>query len=700
MSQPLYDPNSPWVRSPKGAIYVRDPSASYWKGPRQDRVFVPSLDWPAGMQFPPDFDAEPTADEGAHSAPPAMVPAPPPPQLTPVAPAPTHSAVHCGKCATAPASEPAGPSPALLWHGAARTHVIAVPQHVGCTPMAPYTTAGSMASTVGSVANTAATVATNTAGTTATTTIESNLDTATHPVAISIHVTAPTMTEHLRRVGPNLLPRLQRPQPLQGQSNRRPPPLPTHTPMLTMHLSTNSDYRDYEGTDDSETEARKTQNARASEKIRLGNALRKANQSEPSPVAPPFPEASVLGVWTSLDYSKALTVRRLICWMSARCPRARAVFEHLRRYYNGAQTAYRSEGTRLLLRRQGEADSAWLCTSTGDPTPRSHRPNADGTIRLSRNARRRLARTRTPRASLFEQFEADVAQNFEHPETSEAPSDNPVAPIAPNLPVALPSRSYLGTATAPDGYVATPSGHMRPTHHAPNTPLATVLADLMAEPPLSWDDGIHLADGRWADSDSPVGSRPAVDDVLATRFLHHIAPRDDALLRVCFWEFAITGLSVFGFFERFVRRGERRATVHPLEHYPFATMSMNTVLAWIYFHGVHPDTADMVRLQSFAISACNSREGSNDPASLTFVVGTFPRAPDDVLRLPDSPGVAPSTEEGKISSPPPHTPLEDVEMPDGTASTDAAASESTGDGFIIVDPAAEAANPDDDALSY
>ncbi|KAJ7728696.1 hypothetical protein DFH07DRAFT_969772 [Mycena maculata] len=688
MSQPLYDPNSPWVRSPKGAIYVRDPSASYWKGPRQDRVFVPSLDWPAGMQFPPDFDAEPTADEGAHSAPPAMVPVPPPPQLTPVAPAPPPIPQSTAASVQQPLPlNPQAPPPpysgtGLLGHTlsryrerAARSLADRLQPARGPHSYGPIHYRGERGEYRGDCRD------------------EYRGDRRDDYYREQPrHRDSPRRDWHSRdRPNHDRAPPPRRPEPATAPPTsaavtgpiQSSAPAPTHSypnvdnaPLDEFGLPVfpepvcAEDVSDYEGTDDSETEARKTQNARASEKIRLGNALRKANQSEPSPAAPPFPEASVSGVWTGLDYSKALT------------------------------TAYRSEGTRLLLRRQGEADSAWLRASTGDPTPRSRRPNADGTIRLSRNARRRLARTRTPWASLFEQFEADVAQNFEHPETSEALSDNPVAPIAPNLPVALPSQSYLGTATAPDGYVATPSGHMRPTHHAPNTPLATVLADLVAEPPLSWDDGIRLADGRWVDSDSPVGSCPAVDDVLAARFLHHIAPRDDALLRVRFWEFAITGLSVFGFFERFIRRGEWRATVHPLEHYPFATMSMNTVLAWIYFHGVHPDTADMARLRSFAISARNSCEGSNDPASLTFAVGMFPRAPDDVLRLPDSPGVAPSTEEGEISSPPPHTPSEDVEMPDGTASTDAAASESTGDGFIVVDPAAEAANPDDDALSY
>ncbi|KAJ7046411.1 hypothetical protein C8F04DRAFT_1248652 [Mycena alexandri] len=63
-----HDPNR-WVHSPKGVFYWRHDVGSYWKGPPDDRVWVPSMDTPLQLPPPPDFGA---AQGDAAGAPPAI----------------------------------------------------------------------------------------------------------------------------------------------------------------------------------------------------------------------------------------------------------------------------------------------------------------------------------------------------------------------------------------------------------------------------------------------------------------------------------------------------------------------------------------------------------------------------------------------------------------------------------------------------
>ncbi|KAJ6499658.1 hypothetical protein C8R47DRAFT_1211965 [Mycena vitilis] len=91
--QPTRDPKI-WVQSPrKRAWYWRHPTSSFWKGPKSDRTWVPSIDAPSWLEPPPDdlnnIDDYPEEGETVRTPRPGAVgPAsgPPPPQNASAAP--------------------------------------------------------------------------------------------------------------------------------------------------------------------------------------------------------------------------------------------------------------------------------------------------------------------------------------------------------------------------------------------------------------------------------------------------------------------------------------------------------------------------------------------------------------------------------------------------------------------------------------
>jgi hypothetical protein len=69
MSNPIAPTRDPkkWVQSPKRVWYWRHPTGSFWKGPPDDRVWVPSIDAPPDLEPPPDdLDDSSGQDSATH----------------------------------------------------------------------------------------------------------------------------------------------------------------------------------------------------------------------------------------------------------------------------------------------------------------------------------------------------------------------------------------------------------------------------------------------------------------------------------------------------------------------------------------------------------------------------------------------------------------------------------------------------------
>ncbi|KAF8187925.1 hypothetical protein K438DRAFT_1764633 [Mycena galopus ATCC 62051] len=60
-------PDNRIVKSPKNVFYLRPNVGSRWLGPTDDRVWVPALDWPEGLDPPADPEATPVTTVGAHT---------------------------------------------------------------------------------------------------------------------------------------------------------------------------------------------------------------------------------------------------------------------------------------------------------------------------------------------------------------------------------------------------------------------------------------------------------------------------------------------------------------------------------------------------------------------------------------------------------------------------------------------------------
>ncbi|KAJ6455132.1 hypothetical protein C8R47DRAFT_1228361 [Mycena vitilis] len=193
-------------------------------------------------------------------------------------------------------------------------------------------------------------------------------------------------------------------------------------------------------------------------------------------------------------------------------------------------------------------------------------------------------------------------------------------------------QSYIGSSPLPvsgDGF----SSRMGPT-----ASLSHVLEQLTAMPPQRWVQGVRLANGEWPGPDTPAGSRPLVDDVLAARFVHMIAPirEEGSLHRARFIGELLRGFSVFGLFERFVTRGNYITASLPLERYGFdsTNVEFSHVFSFVAQHGVHPGSRAARRLHDYAASWRNLADENQNPTAQSF--DQSPRHSHDVLNWPDS----------------------------------------------------------------
>ncbi|KAJ7670616.1 hypothetical protein DFH06DRAFT_1124932 [Mycena polygramma] len=415
---------------------------------------------------------------------------------------------------------------------------------------------------------------------------------------------------------------------------------------------------EYGGTTDSDEEETELKKFRARESTRVGEARRKTGAESPHAVPAPSPPESVgAGIWATVGINSVREMRNLLRWMSAGCPRARAAFVYLRDYYSHHPTASRSDGVQYLMRRQTAANTAWLYATTGDTTPMSRRTLPGGTKPgPTRTDRRRMKREREGRG------EVKVGKGRPAPQVNllpRIPPDRDAPDRVPNVPVedvAMPpveahatipenptpetaparflyrEQSYLGFSLPPTNELAVTN----PLGPAGN--LEDVMAQWSSVAPHTWMQGVRLENGLWPTEDSPVGSRPDRNDVLAARFITFISPNRDptSLHHSNFVRVVLTGFSVRGLFEHFVRTGGYHRASNNLEAFPFDGTNMTTALgfAWVVTHGVWEGSSAAELLQSFATSWRNRREGGTDPLRQQFAES--PMNVDEIPHWPDS----------------------------------------------------------------
>ncbi|KAJ7093011.1 hypothetical protein B0H15DRAFT_947818 [Mycena belliarum] len=380
-------------------------------------------------------------------------------------------------------------------------------------------------------------------------------------------------------------------------------------------VAVDDDVSDYGGSsdEDEEDELRNLKKFRTREDMRLQeNASR--GTAPPVPMMPPPLEA---GLWAELSFATVVAARNLTRWMTGGCPRARAMYMYLMRYYGANPGARRSDGIQYLMRDQQRAEAGWLLATTGDSTPLSRRGDRRGP---SRNQRRRAKARQAPRIGSSGTTSASTK--------SVADEDDPMAPAPPALPH---RQSYAGRAPLPTTPVEGRLG--------PELSLDDVVRDMVGRPPKSWAQAVRLENGDWASPETPAGARPLEADVLASRFFQFIAPVRGAVTsidRARFMELVLVGLSLPGLFERLVMRGGWVYSAMALEHFPFdaANLTMSQALAWVYQHGIMPATPELRMLQGYATAWRNMRDASPDPTALEFRAA--PRNIFDVLSWPDS----------------------------------------------------------------
>ncbi|KAJ7665391.1 hypothetical protein DFH06DRAFT_1323785 [Mycena polygramma] len=415
---------------------------------------------------------------------------------------------------------------------------------------------------------------------------------------------------------------------------------------------------EYGGTTDSDEEEAELKKFRARESTRVGEARRKVGAETPHAVPAPSPPESVgAGIWATVGINSVREMRNLLRWMSAGCPRARAAFTYLRDYYSHHPTAARSDGVQYLMRRQTAANTAWLYATTGDSTPMSRRPLPGGAKKgPTRTDRRRMKRER-------EEREGKVGKERPKPQVNLLPRilpDRDVPDRVPNAPVEdvpmppaedtpAPGHEIPAAGPAPTRFVYREQSYLGfslppPNELAVTNPLGPAgnLGDVMTQwssvPPHTWMQGVRMENGLWPTQDSPVGSRPNRNDVLAARFITFISPSRDptSLHHSNFVRVVLTGFSVRGLFEHFVRTGGYRRASDNLEEFPFDGTNMTTALgfAWVVTHGVWEGSPAAELLQSFATSWRNHREGGTDPLRQQFAES--PINADEIPHWPDS----------------------------------------------------------------
>ncbi|KAJ7602007.1 hypothetical protein DFH06DRAFT_1153209 [Mycena polygramma] len=373
------------------------------------------------------------------------------------------------------------------------------------------------------------------------------------------------------------------------------------------------DESEYGGTDDSDDEDEALKKYRAREDPHAMAAL-----------APP--ESIGAGSWSTISLSSAPAMRNMLRWMAAGCPKARATFKYLRDYYAHHPTAWRSDGIQLLLREQARAEKSWVYITTGDATPMSRRPTASGAPpEPTRNDRRKMKRL----------HEAKTAAKNKGRGPALPPTMLPHVPPdrdAPDRKTPVPDQD-VAMPEAPAGIPAPPAPAPAPTLPRPppaiweqsylGFSLTNKLASHMSTlAPTTWMQGVRLEDGSWPNCDTPMGARPLRNDVLAACTINFLAPSrlHTSMHRSRFLAEVLTGFSIAGLFEHFVRVGRYVRGSHRIEDYPWdgQNFTMSLGFAWVVMHGIWAGSPAAQLIHQFAVSWRNAREGNDSPTGEEF----------------------------------------------------------------------------------
>ncbi|KAJ7665835.1 hypothetical protein DFH06DRAFT_1127040 [Mycena polygramma] len=440
---------------------------------------------------------------------------------------------------------------------------------------------------------------------------------------------------------------------------------------------------EYGGTDDSEDGDAALKKYRTWESIRVGESRRKEGAEDPPAEAAPAPPKSVgAGRWGTLRLSTAPAMRNMLRWMAVGCPYARATFKYLRDYYAHHPTATRSDGIQLMLREQARAERSWVIVTTGDATPMSRRPTASGAPPRT-DTQRPVENETGTRGEGFHVPNRKTPAVEEDVMMTEAPPAgplvNPLPPAPPPVQIipAAPTiweASFLGFSLAPVNELAS----VNPLGAAGN--LADSLQYMSTIAPSTWMHGVRLEDGSWPNSSTPTGMRPLPNDVLAAQTIQFLAPQrlGSSIHHSRFIAEVLTGFSVAGLFEHFVREGRYVRASNRMEDYPWDGQNFNMSLgfAWVVMHGVWAGTPAARLIHEFARSWHNYRERNDDPTGDEFQtaphnaseIGSWAASNmvhwNDLRHGPLRPGV--TTDEPQVPSLmyPAPVELEDTEMKD------------------------------------
>ncbi|KAF8146262.1 hypothetical protein K438DRAFT_1990901 [Mycena galopus ATCC 62051] len=304
-----------------------------------------------------------------------------------------------------------------------------------------------------------------------------------------------------------------------------------------------------------------------------------------APVSGPLPVVpSSAGLWEGLSFDSIPSARNLVWWWSHGCPKACAMGKFLMKVYGEEQLRRRSEGVQYILRHASTAHEGYLGAATGDSTPLSRRdPNT-----VSRQDRHRIKNQRLRRAQAGSEASGTITTesslNFDEPMLEAPPT---AAPPTNPVPVTPMAASYTGTSPIPP-----PADNSMTTHWlGPQMSLHDAMAHAAAERPINWVRGMRTAAGTWPTEETPVGRFPMASDLRAARLLHFLAPvQRDA---------------------RHVQLGSWVAGSRMLEHYPFDAMNItySQSMQWVHAHGVDRASTAAHELHAFATSWRNLHEG-------------------------------------------------------------------------------------------
>ncbi|KAJ7149557.1 hypothetical protein C8R46DRAFT_1230231 [Mycena filopes] len=607
MSQQSND-SSRWIHTSSGAFYWRHATKSYWKGPPDERVWVPSMDSPPDMPPPPDF--------GDGTSGPANTA--PPPQPAPVT-----------QFGTIPALQNAAAGPPAYQQNAPHTEMgFAHPSPFGRPPRLPNTQTyrGTGSNYVSPFAGYVRRDA-NPEG-----------DRGTNPADAPLLPRGPSAPQGNPTCSPAR--EAQRSQTQEFQERARdqqlraralstcpstPPAHASSPPSVNRPLPPRVDDapRDERGhpilpiVPGGMEDEKVLKENRLKEKSRYAEAICRNRAGEEPKITAERPPGAIIGVWGDVSFNTVSEARNLIQWMTAGCPRARAMYTFLVQLYGQNFAERCSDGIQYLLRMQNDAEKAWLYTTTGDSTPRSRR---DGGQLQSRNRNDRRKKKKQLRLSVI------------GPSPRTVPDEDDPMPPAQGPSTSRDEQSYLGTSPPAPGANSADPGSSAAS-------LSMALEELTRRAPRSWQGGARTINGDWPDSNTPVGTRMLPNDARVSRFLGFVAPtrRDGTSVhRIRFITEVLTAFSVMGLYERFAQRGEWEGAALPLEHYPFdcRNLTMSQALSWVHQHGIAPGSADAVILHSFARSWRNRHDRNNSPNGEEFA--ERPRNNIDVVNWPDA----------------------------------------------------------------